>query len=358
MNKNDFAFLATSPALRAVADTRDVYIRTPGGMLVVPSYALADRGTRWVSPGHLAHRSLEELVSDCNTAQEDSIERSWDDDDSFWESEGVRFAGYSVSGEAMGQGGDFDTTAVMRGLLGNPHHGHVYVSTPAYVTSLSSKSRFLVYTFTEAAEGSTHTGNGTILPASGVRRLPSSVQVVDVAYGDSFMLKATQVVQRVTGCIHVVGGGVAGSPNSPVTKPYNQTTVIATELVVAHLLRTASVTERAKDAAECATIARGELIEPSDLRDILAMNDAEAGFSLLRYVPIRARRAMEEVLTTEDIASIARRARAYAGSGATFYASTVVSIATEVMAGKLRSPQPVAGGSSLNQSLIPYAPNF
>lgn len=354
MNKNDFAFLATSPALRAVADTRDVYIRTPGGMLVVPSYALADRGTRWVSPGHLAHRSLEELVSDCNTAQEDSIERSWADDDSFWESEGVRFAGYSVSGEAMGQGGDFDTTAVMRGLLGNPHHGHVYVSTPAYVTSLSYKSKILVYTFTDAVEGSTITGNGTILLTSGEHRLPSSVQIVDVAYGDSFMLKATQVVQRVTGCIHVVGGGVAGSPNSPVTKPYNQTTVIATELVVAGLLHTAALTERAKSEAEREIRRQGELTKPSDLQDILAMNDAEAGLSLLGYVPRRARSAMVEVFTTEDFATIARRARAYVGSGGTFYASTVVNIATEVLANKLSRSGPMTEIASL----IPYTTNF
>ena len=354
MNKNDFAFLATSPALRAVADTRDVYIRTPYGMLVVPSNSLAARASEWVSPSHLSHRSLEELVYTCNTVPSDSYIEDEPDEESFWESEGARFAGYSVRGEEMGQGAAFDDTTVMRGLLGNPQHGHVYVSTPAYVTSLSSKSRFLVYTFTDAVEGSTHTGNGTILLASGVRRLPSSVQVVDVAYGDSFMLKATQVIQRVTGYIHVVGEWVAGSPNSPITKPYNQTTVIATELVVAYLLRTAALTERAKSEAEREIRRQGELIKPSDLQDILAMNDAEAGFSLLRYVPIRARRAMEEVLTTEDFASIARRARAYAESGTTFYASTVVSIAAEVLAGKLRSPEPVAGGSSLNQ----YAANL
>lgn len=351
MNKNDFALLATSPALRGFADVSSVYIRTPCGMLVVPTDTPAARESEWVSPYYLEHSSLEELVSACNTVHEDSIERFLAEDDNLWDSSGARFAGYTVRGEAMGQGADFDTTAVMRGLLGNPYHGHVYVSAPAYVTSLTSKSRFLVYTFADADEDSAYRGNGTIRLTSGKRRLPSSVQVVDVAYGESFMLKATQVVQRVTGYIHVVGEGVACSPNSPITKPYNQTTVIATELVVACLLRTAALTERAKSAAEGEIRRQGELIKPSDLQDILSMNDAEAGFSLLGHLPSRARRAMVEVFTTEDFATIAVRARVYVEPGSTFYASTVVNIATEVMASKLLQSGPMTERASLN----PYA---
>ena len=168
------------------------------------------------------------------------------------------------------------------------------------------------------------------------------------------MLKAAQVIQRVTGYIHVVGGGVAGSPNSPIAKPYNQTTVIATELVVACLLRTAALTEQGKAATEGEIRKQGELIKPSDLQDILAMNDAEAGFSLLGYVPRRARSAMAGVLTTEDFATIASRARAYAESGATFYAPTVVNIATEVLTNKLPRSGPMTERASLSQ----YATNF